>query len=63
MMAKMRKVTHLRGIGSFLDPFHLRVEETSGRGQAGHGRGEDRQVQEGHHRGGLAGRCGCRSSR
>jgi dihydrolipoamide dehydrogenase len=33
MMAKMRKVTHLRGIGSFLDPFHLRVEETSGEGK------------------------------
>jgi dihydrolipoamide dehydrogenase len=37
MMAKMRKVTHLRGIGSFLDPFHLRVDETSGEGKAATG--------------------------
>jgi dihydrolipoamide dehydrogenase len=29
-MAKMRKVTTVRGIGEFLDPHHLQVEETSG---------------------------------
>jgi dihydrolipoamide dehydrogenase len=34
MMAKMRKVTVVRGNGSFLDPFHLRVEETAGEGKA-----------------------------
>ena len=32
-MAKMRKVTVVRGLGAFLDPFHLSVEETSGAGQ------------------------------
>ncbi|HSV53325.1 MAG TPA: dihydrolipoyl dehydrogenase [Burkholderiaceae bacterium] len=32
-MAKMRKVTVVRGYGEFLDPFHLQVEETSGAGQ------------------------------
>ncbi len=29
-MAKMRKVTIVRGVGSFLDAHHLRVEETAG---------------------------------
>jgi len=29
-MAKMRKVTTVRGIGSFVDPHHLAVEETTG---------------------------------
>jgi dihydrolipoamide dehydrogenase len=29
-MAKMRKVTVVRGVGGFLDPHHLQVEETSG---------------------------------
>jgi dihydrolipoamide dehydrogenase len=29
-MAKMRKVTTVRGVGEFLDPHHLQVEETSG---------------------------------
>ncbi|MBO9646724.1 MAG: FAD-dependent oxidoreductase, partial [Pseudacidovorax sp.] len=29
-MAKMRKVTTVRGIGTFLDPYHLEVQETSG---------------------------------
>ncbi|MEO7852172.1 MAG: FAD-dependent oxidoreductase, partial [Rubrivivax sp.] len=29
-MAKMRKVTVLRGNGSFIDPHHLKVEETAG---------------------------------
>ncbi|TWO67004.1 dihydrolipoyl dehydrogenase [Caenimonas sedimenti] len=29
-MAKMRKVTVVRGVGAFLDPYHLSVEETTG---------------------------------
>ncbi|MDB5958402.1 dihydrolipoyl dehydrogenase [Ramlibacter sp.] len=29
-MAKMRKVTTVRGIGTFLDPYHLEVQETTG---------------------------------
>ncbi|HWI81648.1 dihydrolipoyl dehydrogenase [Ramlibacter sp.] len=33
-MAKMRKVTVVRGLGQFLDPHHLQVEETGGAGQA-----------------------------
>jgi dihydrolipoamide dehydrogenase len=32
-MAKMRKVTVVRGYGSFADPNHVSVEETSGSGQ------------------------------
>jgi dihydrolipoamide dehydrogenase len=32
-MARMRKVTLLRGYGSFSDPHHLRVEETGGSAQ------------------------------
>src|SRR5574337_117720 len=32
-MAKMRKVTTVRGVGTFLDPYHIEVEETSGDGQ------------------------------
>jgi len=32
-MAKMRKVTTVRGSGQFLDPYHLEVEETTGSGQ------------------------------
>jgi dihydrolipoamide dehydrogenase len=32
-MAKMRKVTVVRGYGSFVDPHHLRVEETAGTAQ------------------------------
>jgi dihydrolipoamide dehydrogenase len=31
-MAKMRKVTVVRGIGTFLDPYHLEVQETTGAG-------------------------------
>jgi dihydrolipoamide dehydrogenase len=31
-MAKMRKVTVVRGIGTFLDPHHLQVQETTGNG-------------------------------
>ena len=33
-MAKMRKVTTLRGYGSFADPHHVVVEETTGEAQA-----------------------------
>ncbi|MFO1219877.1 MAG: dihydrolipoyl dehydrogenase [Burkholderiaceae bacterium] len=33
-MAKMRKVTVVRGYGAFADPHHVTVEETSGEGQA-----------------------------
>ena len=29
-MAKMRKVTTVRGVGTFIDPYHLEVAETSG---------------------------------
>jgi dihydrolipoamide dehydrogenase len=32
-MAKMRKVTVMRGVGQFLDPYHVQVDETSGAGQ------------------------------
>ncbi len=32
-MAKMRKVTTVRGYGSFVDPYHVRVETTSGDAQ------------------------------
>jgi dihydrolipoamide dehydrogenase len=32
-MAKMRKVTIVRGYGSFVDPHHVQVEETTGSGQ------------------------------
>jgi len=32
-MAKMRKVTVVRGYGAFVDPHHVAVEETSGSGQ------------------------------
>jgi dihydrolipoamide dehydrogenase len=32
-MAKMRKVTMVRGVGEFVDAHHLQVEETSGAGQ------------------------------
>jgi dihydrolipoamide dehydrogenase len=32
-MAKMRKVTVVRGFGQFMDPHHVRVEETSGAAQ------------------------------
>ncbi|PND40236.1 dihydrolipoyl dehydrogenase [Paucibacter aquatile] len=33
-MAKMRKVTTVRGYGSFIDAFHVEVEETAGEAQA-----------------------------
>ena len=32
-MAKMRKVTVVRGYGNFIDPFHVKVDETSGEAQ------------------------------
>jgi dihydrolipoamide dehydrogenase len=32
-MAKMRKVTVVRGLGRFVDPHHVQVEETAGSGQ------------------------------
>jgi dihydrolipoamide dehydrogenase len=32
-MAKMRKVTVVRGYGKFIDPFHVKVDETSGEAQ------------------------------
>ncbi|MFN3295374.1 dihydrolipoyl dehydrogenase [Caldimonas sp.] len=32
-MAKMRKVTIVRGYGTFVDPHHVQVEETTGEGQ------------------------------
>jgi dihydrolipoamide dehydrogenase len=32
-MAKMRKVTTVRGIGEFVDPYHIRVQETAGDGK------------------------------
>ncbi|SEA53090.1 dihydrolipoyl dehydrogenase [Variovorax sp. YR216] len=32
-MAKMRKVTTVRGIGEFVDPYHLKVQETTGDGK------------------------------
>jgi dihydrolipoamide dehydrogenase len=32
-MAKMRKVTVVRGVGQFADPFHIVVDETTGDGQ------------------------------
>ena len=32
-MAKMRKVTVVRGYGAFIDPHHVQVEETTGSGQ------------------------------
>ncbi|HEY8049547.1 MAG TPA: dihydrolipoyl dehydrogenase [Ramlibacter sp.] len=37
-MAKMRKVTVVRGTGKFVDPHRIEVEETSGTGSAGTGK-------------------------
>ena len=39
-MAKMRKVTVVRGLGSFIDPGHLKLEETSGEAQATTGKSQ-----------------------
>ncbi|WP_295546982.1 dihydrolipoyl dehydrogenase [uncultured Pseudacidovorax sp.] len=33
-MAKMRKVTTVRGVGTFLDAYHLEVDESTGEGRA-----------------------------
>ncbi len=33
-MAKMRKVTIVRGVGEFVDPYHLKVQETEGEGRS-----------------------------
>ena len=45
-MAKMRKVTVVRGYGRFLDPFHLQVEETAGEGQATTGKTQTLQFKQ-----------------
>ncbi len=45
-MAKMRKVAVLRGVGTFVDPHRLRVDETSGDGRAT--TGKSRTVSFGH---------------
>ncbi len=39
-MAKLRKVTVVRGLGSFIDPGHLKLEETSGEAQATTGKSQ-----------------------
>jgi dihydrolipoamide dehydrogenase len=39
-MAKLRKVTTVRGYGAFLDPYHVQVEETTGDGQAKTGKSQ-----------------------
>jgi dihydrolipoamide dehydrogenase len=44
-MAKMRKVTVLRGTASFLDPHHLRIEETTGSGQEKTGQAQTLQFK------------------
>jgi hypothetical protein len=59
-MAKMRKVTTVRGIGNFIDPYHLEVQETTGTADD-HGQEADDPLQERHHRGRLAGGAACPS--
>ena len=54
-MAKMRKVTVVRGLGSFSDPHHVTVAETNGDGQATTGKTQTIRFQAMHHRRGLAG--------
>ena len=39
-MAKMRKVTTVRGVGEFIDAFHVKVQEISGDGQAATGKAQ-----------------------
>ena len=39
-MAKMRKVRVVRGCGGFIDPHHLKVEETAGEAQAATGKSQ-----------------------
>ncbi len=56
-MAKMRKVTTVRGVGQFVGANHLEVEETTGaRGQGEDGRQEGRGLQARDHRRRLPGR-------
>ena len=45
-MAKMRKVTVVRGYGSFVDPHHVVVEETSGDAQQKTGKSQTLQFQQ-----------------
>jgi dihydrolipoamide dehydrogenase len=45
-MAKMRKVTVVRGYGSFADPHHVVVEETTGDGQAKTGKTQTIQFKQ-----------------
>ena len=45
-MAKMRKVTVVRGYGSFADPHHVTVEETSGEAQAKTGKSQTIQFKQ-----------------
>jgi dihydrolipoamide dehydrogenase len=45
-MAKMRKVTIVRGYGAFLDPHHVQVEETTGDGQAKTGKTQTIQFKQ-----------------
>jgi dihydrolipoamide dehydrogenase len=47
MMAKMRKVTVLRGYGTFLDAFHVKVEETTGSGQERTGKAQTVRFKRG----------------
>jgi dihydrolipoamide dehydrogenase len=39
-MAKMRKVTTVRGVGEFVDPYHVKVQETSGEGREATGKAQ-----------------------
>ncbi len=39
-MAKMRKVTTVRGIGEFVDPYHVKVQETTGDGKDATGKSQ-----------------------
>jgi dihydrolipoamide dehydrogenase len=45
-MAKMRKVTVLRGYGSFLDPHHVQVEETHGDSQGKTGKTQNLRFKQ-----------------
>ena len=49
-MAKMRKVTIVRGYGNFVSANHVEVEETSGTAQEKTGSKKNHRLQEGHHR-------------
>jgi dihydrolipoamide dehydrogenase len=39
-MAKMRKVATVRGVGEFVDPYHVKVQETTGDGRATTGKAQ-----------------------